>query len=122
MHEPPGDFQHRRRLWIRSSSLVLSSHPRQYLCSLPASCILCQINRAGYESLACVCRHETQHCILVLALFGTFVQYARNILGLLGMSVETVSFQFFSKQHGSLCMCAQINPFMHCARTKQTTV
>lgn len=91
--------------WIRSSSLVLSSHPRQYLCSLPASCILCQINRAGYGSLACVCRHETQHCILVLALSGTFVQYARNVLGLLRMSVETVSFQFCSKQHSSLFIC-----------------
>lgn len=88
-----GDFHSRRTLWIRSSPLVLSSHPRQYLCSLPASCMLCQINRAGYESLACVCRHETQHCILVFALCGAFMQHARKVLALLELSVQTVSLQ-----------------------------
>lgn len=52
--------------------------------------MLCQINRAGYESLACVCRHETQHCILVFAPSGAFIQYARKVLVLLELSVQTI--------------------------------
>lgn len=68
MHEPPGDFQRKRTPRIRGLSLVLRSHPRQYLCSPPASSSLRQINRAWYESLTCVCRRETKQCILVFAL------------------------------------------------------
>jgi len=34
-----------RTSWIRDLFLVLRSHPRRYLCSPPASCSLCQINR-----------------------------------------------------------------------------